>query len=96
MQVEERQPAAVLDASKNGYFLDAEGYLLPGETVKVSQGLPVLEGISTKFFHEHLDESYDEKTDVNERIDIIVRKLGILSEDSNRFYLDTHDKFPAL
>lgn len=58
VQVEERQPAAVLDASKNGYLLDAEGHLLPGETAKASQALPVLEGISSKFFNEHLDESH--------------------------------------
>jgi len=29
VQVEERQPAAVLRASKESYFLDAEGFLLP-------------------------------------------------------------------
>ena len=50
VQVEERQPAAVLDASKNGYFLDAEGHLLPGETPKANQALPVLEGHQFKIF----------------------------------------------
>jgi hypothetical protein len=49
-----------------------------------------LQKMGFKTFHEHIDESYDEKTDVNERIDIIVRNLGILSEDSQRFYSDTH------
>jgi len=58
VQVEERQPAAVLGASKKGFFLDEEGHLLPGETGKASQGLPVLEGISSQFFNEHLDESH--------------------------------------
>jgi len=49
-----------------------------------------LHRLGFKTFHEHIDESYDEKTDVNERIDIIVRNLGILSKDSQRFYSDTH------
>jgi hypothetical protein len=58
VQVEERQPAAVLQASKKSYFLDAEGYLLPGETTNVSQKLPVLEGLTSKFFSQQQDESH--------------------------------------
>ena len=58
VQVEERQPAAVLGSSKKGYFLDAEGHLLPGEPAKASRALPVLEGMSSKFFNEHLEESH--------------------------------------
>ena len=57
VQVEERQPAAVLRASKQSYFLDAEGFLLPGETTKTGQALPVLEGMTSKFFSQHKDES---------------------------------------
>ncbi len=58
VQVEERQPAAVLAASKKGYFLDMEGHLLPGETAKVNEALPVLAGMAPKFFNEHVDESH--------------------------------------
>ncbi len=58
VQVEERQPAAVLAASKKGYFLDMEGYLLPSETAKANEALPVLAGMAPKFFHEHIDESH--------------------------------------
>ncbi len=58
VQVEERQPAAVLAASKETYFLDKEGYLLPGESAKANEALPVLAGMAPKFFDEHGDESH--------------------------------------
>ena len=58
VQVEERQPAAVLRASKESFFLDAEGFLLPGETAKAGQALPVLEGMTLKFFSQQKDESH--------------------------------------
>ncbi len=58
VQVEERQPAALLRASKTTYFLDEEGHLLPGETTKAGEALPVLEGMTSKFFSQHKDESH--------------------------------------
>ncbi len=58
IEVEERRPAALLRASKQSYFLDAEGYLLPGEVTKASQSLPVLEGMTSKFFSQQKDESH--------------------------------------
>jgi len=57
VQVDERQPAAVLRASKQLYLLDAEGFLLPGEPTKAGHALPVLEGMTSKFFSEQKDES---------------------------------------
>ena len=50
-----------------------------------------LQEIGFRTFHEHIDESYDRKTDVNDRIDIIIANLGVLARDSHRFYSDTHD-----
>lgn len=58
VQVAERHPAAVLDAAKKDYFLDMEGHLLPGETGKASQSLPVVEGLTSKFFTEHEEEGH--------------------------------------
>jgi hypothetical protein len=58
VQVEERQPAALLRASKTTYFLDEEGHLLPGETTNAGEVLPVLEGMTSKFFSQHTDESH--------------------------------------
>ncbi|MDH5429910.1 MAG: FtsQ-type POTRA domain-containing protein [Nitrospirota bacterium] len=58
VQVEERQPAALLRAAKATYFLDGEGHLLPGETTKAGEALPVLEGMTSKFFTQHQDESH--------------------------------------
>lgn len=58
VQVDERQPAAVLQASKQSYLLDAEGYLLPGKTTKGGQVLPVLKGMTSKFFLQQKDESH--------------------------------------
>lgn len=58
VQVEERRPAAVLRESKKAYFLDVEGHLLPGETGKKSQALPILEGMTSKFFTQQIDESH--------------------------------------
>jgi len=58
VQVEERQPAAVLQASKQSYFVDAEGFLLPGKTTKAGQALPILEGMTSKFFSQDQDESH--------------------------------------
>ena len=58
VQVEERQPAALLDAAKKHYFLDMEGHLLPGETGKASQSFPVLEGLTSQYFADHEEESH--------------------------------------
>jgi len=58
VQVEERQPAAVLRASKESFYLDAEGFLLPGKITKTVQVLPVLEGMTSKSFSQHKDESH--------------------------------------
>lgn len=58
VQVEERQPAAVLRASKESFFLDTEGFLLPGKITKTVQVLPVLEGMTSKSFSQHKDESH--------------------------------------
>jgi hypothetical protein len=58
VQVDERQPAAVLRASKESFFLDAEGFLLPGKITKTVQTLPVLEGMTSKSFSQHKDESH--------------------------------------
>ncbi len=57
VQVEERQPAALLRAAKTTYFLDEEGHVLPGDTSKVGEALPVLEGMTSKFVAQHQDES---------------------------------------
>ena len=58
VQVEERQPAAVLRASKQSYYIDSEGFLLPGKITKAGQTLPVLKGMDSKFFSEQKDESH--------------------------------------
>lgn len=58
VQVEERQPAAVLKTSGKGYFLDSEGYVLPGEITEASRELPVLEGMTAKFMTQHEDEGH--------------------------------------
>jgi len=58
VQVEERQPVAVLEASGKSYFLDVDGYVLPGEITKASQVLPVLEGMTSKFLAQHEDEGH--------------------------------------
>lgn len=58
VQVEERQPAALLDAAKKHYFLDMEGHLLPGETGKASHSFPVLEGLTSQYFADHEEESH--------------------------------------
>ncbi len=58
VQVEERQPAAVLQGPKKTIFLDVEGYLLPGETTNAARALPVLEGMTSKFFTEQTEESH--------------------------------------
>lgn len=48
-----------------------------------------LKDLGFKTFHAHLDESYDSKEDVNERIDIIVDNLKTLKNNSYKFYQDT-------
>lgn len=53
--------------------------------------LKTLHGLGFKTFHEHIDESYDEKTDVNERIDIIIANLKGLAGNSHGFYSDTQE-----
>jgi len=58
VQVEERQPAAVLRGSKESLLLDAEGFLLPGKITKTVQALPVLEGLTSKSFSQHKNESH--------------------------------------
>ena len=58
VQVEEREPAAVLRASKQTYFLDVEGHLLPGKVTKAGQALPVLEGLTSKGFSQQQEESH--------------------------------------
>jgi hypothetical protein len=58
VQVEERRPAAVLKASGKDYFLDVEGYVLPGEMTEVSRTLPVVEGMTSKFLTQHEDEGH--------------------------------------
>ena len=58
VQIEEREPVAVLKSSKQEHLLDVDGYLLPGETAKVHKGLPVLEGLTLKYFAAHEDESH--------------------------------------
>jgi hypothetical protein len=58
VQVEERRPAAVLRESKQAFFLDEDGYLLPGDTGNTGKALPVLEGMTSKFFSQQKDESH--------------------------------------
>jgi cell division protein FtsQ len=58
VQVEERRPAAVLEALGKGYFLDVDGYVLPVEIAEASRGLPVLEGMTVKFLTQHEDEGH--------------------------------------
>ena len=48
-----------------------------------------LHELGFKTFHNHIDESYDSKTDVNDRIDIIVRNLKALENNSSTFYKET-------
>ncbi len=58
IQVQERRPAAILGSSKNDYFLDVEGYLLPGEITESNETLPVVEGLTPKTFVQQQDESH--------------------------------------
>lgn len=58
IEVEERRPAALLRASKQSYLLDAEGYLLPGDVAMAGQSLPILEGMTSKFFSQQQEESH--------------------------------------
>lgn len=58
VQVEERRPVAVLQTSGKGYFLDVDGYVLPGEISEESRSLPVVEGMTSKFLTQHEDEGH--------------------------------------
>lgn len=58
VQVEERRPAAVLQGSGKGYFLDVDGYVLPGEIGETSRELPVVEGMDSQFLTQHEDEGH--------------------------------------
>jgi cell division protein FtsQ len=53
VQVSERQPAAVLGSSKELYFLDAEGVLLPGDQTPEATGLPIVEGVTSTFLTQN-------------------------------------------
>ncbi len=57
VQVEERRPAAVLRESKKAYFVSEDGHLLPGDIRKAGKALPVLEGMTAKFFSQQKDGS---------------------------------------
>jgi len=50
-----------------------------------------LHDMGFKTFHEHVDESYDNKTDFNERIDIIIKNLKTLIGNSQGFYTNTKE-----
>jgi len=58
VQVAERQPAAILGSSKERYFLDAEGYLLPGGRAQEGGTLPIVEGVTSKFLTQNEDEGH--------------------------------------
>lgn len=58
VQVAERQPAAVLGSSKEPYFLDAEGYLLPGGKSQEDKTLPIVEGVTSKFMIQNAAEGH--------------------------------------
>ena len=58
VQVSERRPAAVLGSSKERYFLDAEGYLLPGGKTQEGATLPIVEGVTSKFMIQNEDEGH--------------------------------------
>jgi cell division septal protein FtsQ len=57
VQVSERQPAAVLGtSSKDPYFLDVEGYLLPGRKAQEGATLPIVDGVTSKFISQNQAE----------------------------------------
>jgi cell division septal protein FtsQ len=58
VQVSERQPAAVLGSSKEPYFLDAEGYLLPAGKTQEGATLPIVEGVTSKFMTQNEAEGH--------------------------------------
>ena len=58
VQVSERQPAAVLGMSKEPYFLDVEGYLLPGRKPQEGMTLPIVDGVTSKFMTKHEAEGH--------------------------------------
>lgn len=58
VQVNERQPAAVLGSAKEPYFLDVEGYLLPGGKTQEGATLPIVEGLTSKFMIQNQDEGH--------------------------------------
>ncbi|MEE8125355.1 MAG: FtsQ-type POTRA domain-containing protein [Nitrospirales bacterium] len=58
VEISERQPAAVLGLSKDGYFLDVEGYLLPNDPTINRKALPIVEGITSKFFTQDEAEGH--------------------------------------
>jgi len=58
VQVFERQPAAILGSSNERYFLDAEGYLLPGRNTKEGAALPIVEGVTSKFMTQNEAEGH--------------------------------------
>ena len=58
VQVTERQPAAILGSSKERYFLDAEGYLLPGGKTQEGATLPIVEGVTSTFMTQNEDEGH--------------------------------------
>jgi len=58
VQVSERQPAAVLGSSNEPYFLDAEGYLLPGRNAQEGATLPIVDGVTSKFMTKNEAEGH--------------------------------------
>lgn len=58
IQVSERQPAAVLGSSKELFFLDAEGYLLPGRKKREGATLPIVEGVTSTFIAQNEAEGH--------------------------------------
>ena len=58
IQVSERQAAAVLGTSKEPYFLDADGYLLPGGKTQGVTTLPIVDGVTSKFMTQNEAEGH--------------------------------------
>lgn len=50
-----------------------------------------LKDLGFKTFGDHLDESYDQETDVNKRIEIIIKNLDYLKGKSKKLYDETID-----
>lgn len=59
VQVSERQPAAVIGTSSTEpYFLDVEGYVLPGRIKEENGTLPIVEGVSSRFLAQNSAEGH--------------------------------------